>query len=94
MSANWFETIGCGETAKEAFDDAVAEDMAEQCINCGSIAAKDEFTQIEVPPGQDPEAFVRELYENDDPRVEDKWGPAGCIQLKDGEWLFFGWAAS
>jgi hypothetical protein len=60
----------------------------------GLKPGKSEFTQIEVPSGQDPEAFVRELYENADPRVDDKWGPAGCIRLKDGEWLFFGWAAS
>jgi hypothetical protein len=94
MSANWFETRGYGETAKEAFDEAVVAVIDEILTYSGGIAGKSEFTQIEVPSGQDPEAFVRELYENADPRVDDKWGPAGCIRLKDGEWLFFGWAAS
>jgi hypothetical protein len=92
MSANWFETAGYGETAKEAFDEAVAAVIDEILTYSGGIPAKSEFTQIEVPSGQDPEAFVREL--SADPRVDDKWGPAGCIRLKDGEWLFFGWAAS
>lgn len=25
--------------------------------------------------------------------VDDKWGPAGCVQLSASEWLFFGWAS-
>lgn len=32
------------------------------------------------------------LMDNDDDRISDKWGPAGCIKVKDGEYLFFGWA--
>lgn len=29
-----------------------------------------------------------------DPRIDDKWGDAGCIDLGDGWFLFFGWASS
>jgi hypothetical protein len=43
--------------------------------------------------GQDPKAFVEHLLEDDDPRVADKWGPAGCIKVAEGEYLFFGWAS-
>jgi hypothetical protein len=93
MSALWFETTVYGKTAKKAFDAAVDEAIDEMRVYSGCIAGKDEFTQIEVPLGQEPEAFVRELCENGDPRIEDKWGPAGCVRLKDGGWLFFGWAA-
>jgi hypothetical protein len=27
-------------------------------------------------------------------KIQDKWGPAGAIELGDGRWLFFGWASS
>lgn len=33
------------------------------------------------------------LIDMDDPRVRDKWGPAGCIAVGEGEWIFFGWAS-
>jgi hypothetical protein len=26
--------------------------------------------------------------------VDDKWGPAGMIELSDGQYIFFGWASS
>jgi hypothetical protein len=26
--------------------------------------------------------------------VDDKWGPAGCIDLGGGKYVFFGWASS
>lgn len=56
----------------------------------------------------DPVPFTRELahaysdylIDKGDRRIDDKWGPAGCICLKKpegttpGEWLFFGWASS
>jgi len=34
------------------------------------------------------------LMDLGDPRIDDKWGPAGCIELEKGRWLFFGWASS
>jgi hypothetical protein len=37
-------------------------------------------------------AYARELMNNDDPRIEDKWGPAGCVALGGNRWYFFGWA--
>ena len=33
------------------------------------------------------------LIEDNDPRIDDKWGPAGCIEVTKGEYLFFGWAS-
>jgi hypothetical protein len=32
------------------------------------------------------------LMQLTDPRISDKWGPAGCLELGSGRWLFFGWA--
>jgi hypothetical protein len=34
------------------------------------------------------------LIDARDSRVDDKWGPAGCIEIGGGEFLFFGWASS
>jgi hypothetical protein len=34
-------------------------------------------------------ALVQKIY-----RVyDDKWGPAACLKVKEGEWVFFGWAS-
>jgi hypothetical protein len=75
----------------------------------GSLAEKDSFTLIPPPFGPSPDLspdeaakefrkalllFADELIEKDDPRIDDKWGPAGALDLKDGSFLFFGWASS
>ena len=59
----------------------------------GSLAEKDDFIMIDVPKGRDPEEYANELIDNGDPRIDAKWGPAGCIRFKKG-FLFFGWASS
>lgn len=47
--------------------------------------------------GTDPEkqksAIAGALMDLSDRRIDDKWGPAGCIELKPGLFLFFGWAS-
>lgn len=60
----------------------------------GTLAEKSEFVIIELPLGKEPEAFAEELMGDDDPRIQDKWGPAGAIDCGNGEWLFFGYASS
>ena len=45
--------------------------------------------RIKAPHAQVAEALI-ELC---DPRVDDKWGPAGCIKLEGEKYLFFGWAS-
>lgn len=47
----------------------------------GTIAEKQEFIRIERPLRKDPWKFVEELFEAKDPRINDKWGPAGCIEI-------------
>jgi hypothetical protein len=32
--------------------------------------------------------------ERDKRKIDDKWGPAGCVQLGPGKWMFFGTASS
>lgn len=60
----------------------------------GTIAEKHEFVLFSVPEGQDPIAYANDLLDRNDSRVSDKWGPAGCVKLEEGKYLFFGWASS
>lgn len=75
----------------------------------GTIAEKQSFVMISIPesfpstlqmyaPGrptpQREEAFAQYLIEEDDPRISDKWGDAGCIECRFEEFLFFGWASA
>lgn len=41
-----------------------------------------------------PAAIADALVSVSDPRISDKWGPAGCIKLGPSRYLFFGWASS
>ena len=74
----------------------------------GTIAEKHDFVLIAIPgdfhaypdlkgfggkPVPREEQYAARLIEKDDPRINDKWGPAGCIAV-DGGFLFFGWASS
>jgi hypothetical protein len=95
MGATAFETIAKGRTAAEAFKAAVKDAKYEYGHGgySGTIAEKNTFVEIPLPPGVTARHHAWKLIENDDPRIHDKWGPAGCIQLGKGEFLFFGWAS-
>ena len=96
MGAERFSTTGSGKTVDDAFD--AARDQAFYDYGhsgySGSLAEKTDFVEISVPEGQDPEEFAENLMDNADPRIRDKWGPAGAVLQKHGVWLFFGWASS
>ncbi len=96
MGASTFMQVGRGKTAAEAFKSARDEAAYEHGHGgySGSLAEKRNFVMIPVPAGIDPRVVARKLVDEGDPRVDDKWGPAGCIALGKGEWLFFGWASS
>jgi len=96
MGAHSFYTTSQGRTAKEAFTKAVQDARYEYGHGgyTGTIAEKDKFVMIECPKGAIPEEYANELLNNSDYRIDDKWGPAGCIDLRDGSFLFFGWASS
>ena len=95
MGATTFSQTGKGKTAKEAFVAARQEALHENGHRgyTGSLAEKHEFTMITPPAGVDPVAFAHDLVENDDPRVSDKWGPAGCVKVGPDQYMFFGWAS-
>jgi hypothetical protein len=108
MGANTFETYRDGADVHAAFRDAVEEAGWEYGHRgyTGTIAEKSEYVII-VPQAMshdDATRLARDLIERNDPRVADKWGPAGAIPIRqattpagqsdpDG-WLFFGWASS
>ena len=103
MSASEFKTVAYGATVKEAFDSAV--DQAQYDYGhagyTGTIAEKDEYTVISDAKGKsraEANELADKLLREDDPRIDDKWGPAGVIRFDvEGEqpgWLFFGWASS
>ena len=95
MGAQEFICTGEGGQADKAFRNAVTQAQYNRGHEgyTGTIAEKSNFTVIECR-GSDKEkvAYAQDLIDKDDPRVSDKWGPAGAIKLKSG-WLFFGLAS-
>jgi hypothetical protein len=96
MGSDTFRTRASGKTANDAFNNAVREAQYESGHGgySGTIAEKNCFQMIDLPKGKDARDFANELISEGDPRIDDKWGPAGCIALGKGEYLFFGWASS
>jgi len=90
MGAEVFITRAVGTISSQAFNNAQVEACYEAGNNgyTGTIAEKSEFTMIDCPEGIDPEVYAWLLIDNEDPRVDDKWGPAGCIDCKNG-YLYF-----
>jgi len=96
MGANTFMIKAEGKTAADAFRTARKEAQYMYGHNgyTGTIAEKDDYTEITLPKGRDPKEYADELIEKGDPRIEDTWGDAGCIKIAKKTWLFFGWAKS
>jgi len=96
MGAADFFSYAVGDTPEQAFDDAVIKaqhDFGHSGYS-GTIAEKDTFCMIDVPEGREPHDYAGCMLQDDDPRINDKWGDAGCIKLGDKKYLFFGWASS
>ena len=90
MGAEVFHTKTKGKTAWEAFSIAV-DDAHYQYGHegyTGSIAEKDSFIMINLQEGRDPYEYAEQLIDECDKRIDDKWGPAGCFDLKNGEFYF------
>jgi len=101
MGADMFITESVGKTAQEAFDRAVERARHDHghAGYTGTIAEKEGFVFLGLPIDTDPIKYAEDLVNGDDPRIEDKWGPAGCIMYGaekggEGKYLFFGWASS
>lgn len=96
MGAYDFINRSSGKSAQEAFSRAVDQAAWENGHGgyTGTIAEKHAFVMIDVPAGVEPEAYANRLLQEGDPRINDKWGPAGCIALGGDHYLFFGLASS
>ena len=96
MGAEIFYHTVSGSTVEEAFNNAVKEACYDHGHGgyTGTIAEKDSYVVIKCPKGREPTEYADTLINNGDERIDDKWGPAGAIKVKDNYWLFFGWASS
>lgn len=113
MGANWFEVYEEGHSPMDAFIKARREASIE--FGCrgytGTIAEKHRIREFNLPEGIDLQQLLGQVQMEDisGPNaylvkricnaVDDKWGPAGCIFIKDidedtKQWVFFGWASS
>ncbi len=60
----------------------------------GTVAEKESFVIIcSAETFEIAEQIADELMTNNDTRIRKKWGPAGCITVGRGGYLFFGWAS-
>jgi len=99
-----FTHFWSGRTAQAAFDEllAVTEPTAQSDPDHdgpdGSVLDKIDFVMIDLPSGFDPadrpsvETSAQQLLDARDVRIADPHGPAGCFDLGNGEWFFFGFA--
>tara|TARA_R110001583_G_scaffold3521_2_gene22284 strand:+ start:461 stop:751 length:291 start_codon:yes stop_codon:yes gene_type:complete len=96
MGSNIFMSTATGVSAREAFYNA-----RQDALLCnghggytGTIAEKDSFNVITLKEGLEPRDYANKLIDDRDPRISDKWGPAGCFDLGGGRYFFFGLASS
>ena len=98
MGAEVFSCTAGGSTVGEAFSAAVEQAQWEHGHGgyTGTIAEKDSWTMVadEAMTLNDAEELGGRLVDECDERIDNKHGPAGAIQLVEGGWYFFGWAAS
>lgn len=102
MGAAVFFNTGVAPTAHEAFQRLRDEALYEYGHRgyTGTIAEKQNFKMITCPNDKNPVDYANELIDSGDSRVDDKCGPAGCINLgpladdpSNQKFLFFGWAS-
>ena len=95
MGATTFGCITRGQTAQEAFRTARqdAEWKHGHDGYTGTVAEKQSFVMITVPQDRDPIQYADQLIDEGDSRVDDKWGPAGCVRVGEDGYYFFGWAS-
>ena len=95
MGASSFSNSGKGKTAQEVFTRLVEDSRYESGHSySGEIGMKSSFKMVTLPEGMTIDDFVDKCFEDDSHFSQDKWGPAACVKVADGHWLFFGWASS
>jgi len=96
MGGEAFTEHATGKTAQEAFKQAVESALYDygHAGYTGTIAEKGSFVMIDLPEDMDAEKYAWQLIDDDDKRISDKWGDAGCLKVSEDEFMFFGWASS
>ncbi|MFC5911818.1 hypothetical protein [Streptacidiphilus monticola] len=102
MGAVTFYLTATATTPQAAFDAIRQEAAAEYGWreDSGTVAMKDEYVLIDtsVRPHDEAMSLAVDLIARNDPRVEDSFGPAGCLEITPTTpgggraFLFFGWA--
>ena len=100
MGATTFGTTAKGKTAQAAFVKAIKAAQYEYGHRgyTGTIAEKSSFRMIYAPAAKTAKTRIRyadELLDGDScpSWLDDKWGHAGCIEIRKNEYYFFGWAS-
>ncbi len=97
MGASTFLQIGKGKTLHDAFETARDQAAWEygHAGYTGTLAEKNDYVLISAKPMTEEKAraLAHQLMDKADPRIHDKWGPAGAIRIDTETWLFFGWAS-
>jgi hypothetical protein len=104
MGADTFIDIESGASMGEAFYSAVEQAQWDfgHAGYTGTIAEKGTYIDL-TPKVADlsPDERLRAVHEDNWDgllglweTVNDKWGPAGGIELEPGRYVFFGWASS
>jgi hypothetical protein len=106
MGAATFTNYQSGTSVEDCFKDAVANALHWHGHGgyTGTIAEKDSYTIIsdQGMPYQQAVALADGMLSERNDTVDDKWGPAGAIRVKQrvskhharmAGWLFFGWAS-
>lgn len=103
MGAEQFVTTAKGKNAQAAFNQARDQALHDHGHSgySGTIAEKSEFTKIDrtVDSVEEAQELADKLMDDGDRRIDDKWGPAGCLYVGRGldgmkTYVFFGWASS
>lgn len=77
-----------GKTMPAAFKDAINE--AHKGGYGDALAAKGQFITVSVPPGKNPFEHAHDVLDDGNHMVCDPNEPAGCIDLGENDYLFFG----
>lgn len=96
MGACDFYTKAKGKTAQEAFNSATEQARWESGNGgyTGTIAEKHSFKMVTKPTDMTIDQFTEKCFDTPGHVANDKWGPAACLDLGNGEYLFFGLASS
>lgn len=101
MGAVAFFATATGPNLETAFNTAREEAQWEHGHGgyTGTVAEKYEVTLLDEPRRSEKDAMARaeDLIGVGDPRIDDKWGPAGALPITTDSghegWLFFGFAS-